>query len=240
MLVLLATSIAGSLHCVGMCGGFVLALDRPGTIPWRRVAWQGLFHVGKAGTYVFLGALVGTLGGLWLQASWFAAAQAFLSALAGALMVLAGLQIAGWLKELPLGGLFGPGSLYDRAVKSVINLRGPTAPIALGMLTGFLPCPLVYAFLMEALSRGSTLPAMGVMATLALGTVPALALVVLMGATLGPRGRARAVRAAGIVVIVLGLVTIVRGVFPELLHGPGGHDHHAPGHVHPTAPESPS
>ena len=227
MLVLLLAGVLASWHCVGMCGGFVLALDRPGGVPWRRVAWQGLFQVGKTGTYVLLGALAGALGGLWLHAPWFAAAQAFLAALAGTLMVVAGLQIAGWLRELPVGGLFGPGSPYDRAVRAVINLRGPTAPMALGALAGFLPCPLVYAFLAAALERGGVLPAMGVMATLGLATIPALGLVVLLGATLGPRGRARAVRAAGVVVIVLGLVTIVRGVFPELLHGgDGGHAAH--------------
>ncbi len=241
MLVLLLVGLAGSWHCVGMCGGFVLALDRPGTIPWRRLAWQGLFHVGKAGTYVLLGALLGTVGAVWLHASWFAAARALLSALAGALMVLAGLQIGGWLKELPVGGLFGPGSLYDRAVKAVINLRGPTAPVALGMLTGFLPCPLVYAFLMKALETGGTLPAIGVMTTLALATVPALALVVVLGATFGPRLRARAIRVAGVVVVVMGLVTIVRGVFPDLLHGPGGHGDHGAStpseHVHPSRPD---
>lgn len=234
MLVLLIAGLLASWHCVGMCGGFVLALDRPGAFPWRRMAWQGLFHLGKTGTYVFLGALVGTLGGLWLHAPWFAAARAFLAALAGLLMVVAGLQIAGWLKELPVGGLFGPGSAYDRAVRAVVNLRGPTAPVALGALAGFLPCPLVYAFLAAALERGGTLPAMGVMATLGLATIPALCLVVLMGATLGPRGRARAVRAAGVVVILLGLVTVVRGVFPEWLHGgPGEHGAHVHG---PGAP----
>lgn len=212
------TGFLGSLHCVGMCGGFVLALDRPGHVPWRRLAYQALFHLGKTTTYVVLGALVGTVGAAFVHAQWFSAAQAALSVLAGCLMVLAGLQIAGLLRELPLGRLFGPESPYGRAVRAVVNLRGPIAPITMGMLTGFLPCPLVYAFLAFSLEQGSVLGAMGVMSVLGLASMPALLLVVLTGATFRPQLRARVIKVAGLVVLVLGVITILRGAFPELLH----------------------
>ena len=219
MWALWATGALASLHCVGMCGGFVLALDRPGRVPWRRVAYQILFHLGKTATYVTLGVLVGLAGAAFVHARWFHAAQAALSVVAGCFMVLAGLQIAQFLRELPIGSWFGPGSLYDRAVKAVINLRGPMAPVALGMMTGLLPCPLVYAFLAASLEQGNLWRAMGVMAILGLASMPALVLVVLTGATFRPALRARMIRVAGLVVIVLGVVTILRGAFPELLHG---------------------
>ena len=152
-----------------MCGGFVLALDRPRAFLLRRLAYQGLFHLGKTTTYVVLGLVVGLLGAAFVHARWFAAAQAALAVLAGALMVLAGLQIGGWLKHVPLGALFGEGSLYDRLVRQFINVRGPVGPLALGMLTGLLPCPLVYAFVSAALAQGSALAAMGTMASLGTG-----------------------------------------------------------------------
>ncbi len=218
MIELLVAGFLGSAHCVGMCGGFVLALDRPGRVPWRRIAVQGAFLTGKACTYVLLGALAGTVGATALRAPWFGAVQGLLAALAGALMVAAGLQLLGVLHAFPLGSLFGPGSAYDRTVRAVADARGPAAPFAMGALTGLLPCPLVYAFLAAALATGSLLRSMGTMALLGLTSLPALALVALTGGLLSARLRARAVRGAGVVVALLGLVTLLRGLWPDLLH----------------------
>jgi sulfite exporter TauE/SafE len=206
-----------------MCGGFVLAIGAPradvgGRRPWRLVATQAVFHLVKGSTYVLLGGVAGLVGTALARAPWVGAAQAALSVAAGVLMALAGLQLLGVLRELPVGGLFGPGSWYDRAVRSVLNLRGWVAPAALGALTGLLPCPLVYAFLAAAASTGAVLPAMGTMALLALCSLPALALVAATGQLLAPAVRARFVRAGGALVVVLGVVTVLRGLFPEWIH----------------------
>lgn len=218
MLTLLLTGLLGSLHCVGMCGGFVLALDRPGRVPWRRLGVQGSFLLGKATTYVLLGALAGLLGTALARAPWLAAAQGVLAVVAGVAMVLAGLQLLGWLKAFPVGSLFGPGSAFERASQAVAQARSAAAPYALGALTGLLPCPLVYAFLASALATGSLGQAMLVMAVLGLASMPALLLVVLLGAILRPQRRVALVRSAGVVVVLLGLVTVVRGVAPGWLH----------------------
>lgn len=234
MWTLFVSGLLGSFHCAGMCGGFVLALDRPGGFPWRRLGVQGLFHLGKTGTYVFLGALAGLLGTAALRAPFLPAAQALLSVIAGTLMVVFGLQLMQLLRELPLGSWFGPESPYGRAFKAVLNLRGPVAPIAVGAMTGFLPCPLVYAFGAEALRQGSLLRAMGVMAVLGLASIPALVLVVWIGARVSPVLRARFVRVAGAAIVLLGLITLARGLWPELLHGwmePSAHG----GHLHGSA-----
>ncbi len=224
---LLVSGLLGSLHCVGMCGGFVLAIDRPGSRParrpWRRAGAQAVFHAGKTSTYVLLGALAGAAGGAVVRAAWFPAAQAVLAVVAGVLMVLAGLQIAGLLREVPLGALFGPASPYGRAVRGLVNARGPAAPFALGALTGLLPCPLVYAFLAAALATGSVLAAMGTMAVLGLASMPALCAVVLVGAAVTPVVRRRITRVAGAVVVLLGAVTVLRGVAPEAIHAVFGH-----------------
>lgn len=103
-------------------------------------------------------------------------------------------------------------------MRAVADARGPAAPFAMGALTGLLPCPLVYAFLLEALRTGSLLASVGTMAVLGLASMPALALVVATGAVVSPLVRRRIVRVAGVVVAVLGVVTFLRGVAPDLVH----------------------
>jgi sulfite exporter TauE/SafE len=201
-----------------MCGGFVLALNRPGRPLWSRMAAPGALLLGKACTYVLLGAVAGIAGGAAVRSGWFGSAQAVLAVVAGILMVVAGLQVAGVLRELPVGSWFGPDSPYGRAVASVANARGPAAPFAMGALVGLLPCPLVYAFLAAALAAGGLLEAMGTMATLGLASAPALVLVALVGAAVSPVARRRIVRVAGVVVVALGVVTAMRGLAPDVLH----------------------
>jgi uncharacterized protein len=218
---LLVAGLLGSLHCVGMCGGFVLALDRPGRGRWRRLLPQAAFLVGKACTYVLLGAVAGLIGIAAVRSGGFAsvrAALAVLAVVAGTLMIVAGLQIAGLLGELPLSRWFGPASMYGRAVRAVSEARGPAAPFAMGALVGLLPCPLVYAFFFHALGTGHLLVSMGEMAILGLASVPALALVVATGALVSPLLRRRIIRVSGAVIVLLGVVTVMRGAAPDLLH----------------------
>lgn len=212
-----------SAHCVGMCGGFVLALDRPGRRFAPRFGVQLAFLAGKASTYVLLGALAGILGGTVVRSPWFGATQAVLAVVTGVLMIWAGLQIAGLVRELPVSRFFGPRSPYGRVVRAVGNARSAAAPFALGSLAGLLPCPLVYAFLASALSTGSLLGAAGTMAVLGFASAPALLAVGFVGATLSPVARERLVRLGGLVVVVLGVVTLLRGIAPEWLHRAFGH-----------------
>jgi len=220
---LFVSAFLASAHCVGMCGGFVLALDRPGRRFGPRLSAQLTFLAGKACTYVLLGAIVGVAGGSLVRIGALGAVQATLAVVTGILMIWAGLQITGVLGELPLSRFFGPSSLYGRAVRVVGDARGAAAPFAMGALAGLLPCPLVYAFLAAALSQGTLLGAITTMAVLGGATAPALLAVSLAGATLSPLVRARLVRVGGVVVIVLGVVTLLRGVAPDLLHGFFGH-----------------
>ncbi len=225
---LFVSAFFASAHCVGMCGGFVLALDRPGRRFAPRLGVQLAFLGGKASTYVLLGAVLGMAGGAIVHSGWFGAAQSVLAVVTGVLMVWAGLQIAGLVRELPVSRFFGPTSPYGRAVRAVGNARGPAAPFALGALAGLLPCPLVYAFLAAALSTGHVLRAAGTMAVLGAASAPALLAVGFVGASLSPIARVRLVRMGGVVVVLLGVVTLLRGLAPDWLHAVFGHGLAAP------------
>src|SRR3546814_15386824 len=89
LLVFLA-GLAGSLHCVGLCGGFPCALGsdpRGRAAPLRRPL---LYNVGRVTTYMFPGALAGSLCSALTTGS--SAAQPLLLAKRG-LAIVTGLLI---------------------------------------------------------------------------------------------------------------------------------------------------
>ncbi len=56
-------SLLGGLHCAGMCGGFIgaLQMNRPRDVPAAHLALG--YHAGRITSYTAAGALVGLIGG---------------------------------------------------------------------------------------------------------------------------------------------------------------------------------
>lgn len=95
MLYLLAFlgGIAGSLHCIGMCGVFPLSLARAGGLhAWRR---QLLYNTGRLNTLAFIGALSGAFGAAVAASGPLRSAERALAIAAGALMIVIGLEMLG-------------------------------------------------------------------------------------------------------------------------------------------------
>jgi len=226
-----ALTLAGSAHCAGMCGGFVLAAaaDRSGL---RLVMDHLLLQLGKASSYAFLGALAGAIGATLLQGRGFVWSTRVLALLAGAALVGAGLALLGYGSGGDrLAALLAP--LYASSLGRLLRTRPPGASLVAGLVMGFLPCPLVYAGLAAAAATGSPLRGAVVLAGVALGTLPALLLVAALGRAGSPLLRQRLAQAAAVLLIATGLVTAWRG-----LGAPHDHGAHAPaavpssGHAH--------
>ena len=207
----LAAGIAASPHCLGMCGCFPLHLARSAGAK-ALVARQVLYILGKTFTYVFLGAIVGFVGEVLIRSDWVIGSRIVLTRAAGVIMVLCGLQMLGLRLRLPIKWLnvqeWGPVTqLYDYFFRT----PGVWAAFMLGLLTGFLPCPVTAAMLIGAAATQSVLGAMLLMAALGIGTAPVLLAVGLSGGLVTSRFKGVGLRAAGVVVIVLGLATGLRG-----------------------------
>jgi sulfite exporter TauE/SafE len=262
LLVFLA-GLAGSMHCIGMCGGFACGLGadaRGGAASLRR---HLLYNLGRVSSYCFLGTAVGHAGlllagsGVQSPGNWGVAAQRVIALLSGALMVGVGLQFlggwrrsrvadpvrtaeagAGWWRTAP-GAVQGA---LAHALGRLVRAPGAGAPLALGVLNGFLPCPLVYAFVAQTATCGGALNGLQLMATFGLGTFPAM--LAMGGLGLWWRGRApqavpmhaaflpapraptlrwreHGVRLAGAFIVALGLLTLARAWLPVAggLHG---------------------
>jgi hypothetical protein len=101
---------------------------------------------------------------------------------------------------------------FARWMRAVALLDSPLTPLYLGALSGFLPCPLVYAFLASAAAAPGIAAALGTMAALGLGTLPLLAAVALTGHGLSPLLRARLAQASGVLLVALGAWTWYRSL----------------------------
>ena len=226
-LVVFAAGFAGSFHCVGMCGGFACGLGRDPRGRGATMLRHLIYNSGRLTTYCFLGALAGALGQVICtrQGATFTllngsldAAERVLAIVAGLLMIAMALQFFGMLQafhRLTMG--FGS-STFALSLRSLLTTRSRAAPLAFGVFNGFLPCPLVYAFAAEAASTFQVLPGALTMASFGLGTFPAMLMMGGVGRMLAPAWRQRGVRLAGACILLLGLITLGRGLLPVSAH----------------------
>lgn len=208
---ILLGGLLGSSHCLGMCGPFAVMIGA-GSKNWSSgLTRQLLYSVGRISTYAFGGAVAGFIGmqlSRWSPA--IGSAQGILSIAAGLLLIIQGLIAGGFLSFATT-----PNTAAFCSAASIFSgfLRNP-APVYVfvaGILTGFLPCGLVYAYLSLAAATGSPLKGLAVMAVFGSGTIPLMALVGTGARLMNPNFRTRMFRIAGCCVVLTGLLTLTRG-----------------------------
>ncbi len=215
--------VLGSMHCLGMCGGFPIAISsvqkkcRVG-----KVSSHLLYNFGRTFTYTFFGMLVGYLGLRVEKLGAVISGQVILSTLAGILMIYLGLQIAGLIREKNVPGFTPIYNLLKKIMATFLKHGQSSGSFYLGIFNGFLPCPLVYGFLLAATAAGSPLKGALIMLSFGLGTIPAMFLLGGLGELITPRFKARLSRVPGYFVVIFGLITFARGIVPyisEFGHG---------------------
>lgn len=196
--------VGGLTHCAGMCGPFVLSqvTERHKAVPagrmrdFHRLTGAALlpYHLGRATTYMGLGALAALVSGsliAWAGMKWLSAVLLLAAAL---FFLLYGLGRLG----LRLPGQGGGGSWWSRHVGRLARplFARPTglAGYALGVLLGFIPCGLLYGALSVAAASGDPLGGAFAMAGFAAGTFPALFAVGAFGTLAAQRWRGAAAR----------------------------------------------
>ncbi|MEA2099223.1 MAG: sulfite exporter TauE/SafE family protein [Campylobacterota bacterium] len=177
ILTIISIAFLGSFgHCIGMCGGIVVAYSTIKINPKSSKVTQGVAHLlysfGRVLTYTILGAMFGALGGVVTFSN---NANGGLLIFAGVVMVLAGLSLMGKIKFLTIiEHSFSSSPLYKTAFKSVLNSKSNLSFFVLGMLNGLLPCGFVYFFAITAASTADPLYGAMVMAIFGLSTIPAM------------------------------------------------------------------
>jgi len=201
-------------HCIGMCGGIIIAysstkIEDKWNKPKQALAHL-LYSIGRVFTYMILGAMFGFLGGV---AMFNNLANGSLLILAGVFMILAGLSLSGQIKFLTLiEHSLSSSSWYKKIFRDLLHTKSLFSFFLLGMINGLLPCGLVYFFAVTAASTGSAFYGALVMMIFGLSTIPALfSLGFFVGLYKNGKFRNIMIRLSAICVILFGLYTINQG-----------------------------
>jgi len=213
--------LAGSVHCVGMCGGIVaaLAMTRGSQPIGSRLGSQLCYNLGRVTTYTLLGALAG-LAGSALDFTVLRSVSSWLFIGANIFVIVIGLCSALGVSALNLSSLEGRGARFFAApLRRCIGGKSSLAAFPLGLVLGLVPCGLVYAPLMAAAASGGPVLGAATMAALGLGTIPVLLLVGTASSAVSGTLRAAMLRVAGLAVALMGAAGLWRALARSCCNG---------------------
>lgn len=167
--------LMGGAHCAAMCGGIVCLLNgKQDNIRYPRWRFALAYNAGRILSYTLAGVLAGSAGQAGLLFRGSVPVQQVLMFTAGLTLCLMALYMAG--VSSAMRGLEAAGALIWRQVQPLAQRLLPvnsiTTALGLGMLWGWLPCGMVYAALLLALSTGNALQGGLLLLAFGLGTLP--------------------------------------------------------------------
>ncbi|MFO0820075.1 MAG: sulfite exporter TauE/SafE family protein [Pirellulales bacterium] len=208
---LFLAGVLGSAHCVGMCGGFVLSIGAAAAGPRDNFIRQVLYSAGRLFTYSVLGATAGFAG--WRLTRAIPSTvhlSAILALVAGAVLVYQGLAATGILRRRGVAA-GSPPCLASSFFGGFLRMPGRTSAFLAGLLTGLLPCGLLYGMLTLAASTRDLVTGTATMSIFGLGTVPILVATGYGGSLLGMATRRRLYAVAAWCLVLTGGISMVRG-----------------------------
>ena len=215
LIIILTTAFLGSVgHCIGMCGGIVVAysstkIDQKSNY-WKQTFAHLAYNFGRVTTYTLLGALFGSIGKVL---AFTPTTKGVLFVLTGILMILAGLSLIGNLKFLNSAQWsISKYAWYQNSFKKLMSDKSTKSFYLLGLLNGIIPCGLVYAFAIIAASTANPVSGALVMATFGLATIPALFFLGFITKFLQKGSlRSTMMKLASLLVILYGAITLYKG-----------------------------
>ena len=206
--------LLGSAHCIGMCGGFVAmySLKKPTTRP--ALPYHVLYNLGRISTYSVLGGILGYVGSFVAYAGEHRGIPGAVLLIAGMVMVLMGLNIAGVLGKRGLfeGAEIAETGLFRNVFRRILTIESVWGTFLLGLLLGFLPCGLLYPIFMSAAASGGFFSGMLIMAVFGASTIPALMAFGFLVSRIRPHLKSMMFRIAAILIVLLGVRTLLRGM----------------------------
>ncbi len=224
-IIILTTAFLGSLgHCIGMCGGIVVAysstkIDQESTY-LQQISAHLAYNFGRVTTYAILGGIFGFVGQV---VAFTPTTKGLLFIFTGILMILAGLSLIGNIKFLNSAEWsISKYAWYQNSFRKLMSDQSYISFYLLGLLNGIIPCGLVYSFAIFAASTADPFAGALVMATFGLATIPALFFLGFLTKFLQKGSlRGTMMKLAALLVILYGGITLYKGynfiAYPEIM-----------------------
>ncbi|HIP35232.1 MAG TPA: sulfite exporter TauE/SafE family protein [Crocinitomix sp.] len=200
--------LAGSLHCVGMCGPIALMIPTGN----GKQKWLSLFlyHSGKILTYL----IIGTFFGLIVSTLNSYKTQIIFTFISGGLLILFGLLpvFLNWVEKKGYQFFNNVINFKTKLAKS-LNKNKIEYSFYIGFLNGFLPCAMVYSAAIMALAQKSFMNSLIIMLVFGLGTIPLLSVFYFFSNKLKSKLNNYANIFRTFSFIIVGVFLMIRGVY---------------------------
>jgi len=218
--------LAGSLHCIGMCGPLALSLPVSHNNSLSRISGGLMYNSGRILSYASMGLLFGSLGNLIIATKW----QSGLSIALGVIILLYLLIPKKYFHFSTTSTLSKPFMLLRQQLSKLFQSRKLSSLFFIGVLNGFLPCGLVYLALTSSVISASPMNGSMFMLFFGLGTFPMMFATVLMGNYLNQSIRSKIHKAVPVLLFFMAVLLILRGMnlgIPFISPDFDGHKHNA-------------
>lgn len=193
----LVVALLGSLHCMGMCGGFVVLLGKNN----QGTGWYWLYQAGKTLGYGLIGSLVLAFSFILTRSAGVTGAQYFLTTISGYLMChYAILALMG--KSWSFTGKLPEWLRPEKALHK---------PFVFGILNGLMPCGLVYMLFIALPLADSAAEGYLMILLFGAGTIPSLYLIGKINQLLASSGRYWIEKILYSYLLLFGIITLLRG-----------------------------
>ncbi|MGN0145249.1 MAG: sulfite exporter TauE/SafE family protein [Clostridium sp.] len=189
-----------SFHCIGMCGGFVLAGS---TSKEKNIKTTLFYNFGRIISYTIAGFIVGSIGSLFVITGIF---KGILPFIGGLFMIFMALNFLGILKKF---------KIQLPKLNKVVNifLKDKNKNMFfMGLISALLPCGPMQGMQFYSLSSASPLKGAAAMFTFAIGTVPVLFLFGVFSNLLNMKFRKAALNLSAYLLIVMGICMVNRSL----------------------------
>jgi len=201
--------LAGSLHCIGMCGPIAIALPLRDESKSRLLLGRVLYNTGRILTYALLGIIFGFIGSGFFIGGY----QQGLSIVLGILMLLTLFLPSKYASYITGARLHEKLTGKLKSVwRKLMQKNSVGSMFLIGLLNGFLPCGLVYIALAGSVSTGTALGGAFYMAVFGIGTFPVMLAMSLVGQIFGFKIKSKLSRLLPIGVVLLATLFILRGL----------------------------
>ncbi len=205
----LIIGLAGSLHCIGMCGPIAIALPIEDIPKHQLIVGRLFYNIGRTVSYAVMGLIFGFVG----QSFFIGGYQQTLSIALGVLILLALLLPSKYAAFLTGAKLHNKMVMKMKGLwLKLINKKTVGSLFGIGILNGFLPCGLVYIAIAGSISTGSPLGGSLYMAVFGVGTIPVMLTMSLVGKLISFKFRAGLKKALPAGAVILALLFILRGM----------------------------